>query len=183
MNRVAHDLFKDKGFLESEIKVSVNLSATDIRQKNFPENLVAFTESFGINPNRLEIEITENIFMGDMQACIHKLQVLSNKGVTIAIDDFGTGYSSLNYLRELPVHTVKIDYSFVSEIERTKKGAALVAAIVGMAQGLGINIIAEGVENIAQSNYLGGLGCHIMQGFLFSKPVPVKEFLHTVAAQ
>ena len=183
LNRVALDLFRDQGFLDSEIKVSINLSATDIRQKDFPENLVSFTEGFGIDPDRLEIEITENIFMGDMQACIHKLQVLSNKGITIAIDDFGTGYSSLNYLRELPVHTVKIDYSFVSEIERTKKGAALVAAIVGMAQSLGINIIAEGVENVTQSNYLGGLGCHIMQGFLFSKPVPVKEFLHTVAAQ
>jgi len=183
LNRVAHDLFNDRRFLDSGIKASINLSASDIRQKEFPENLVTFTENFGIDPGRLEIEITENMFMSDIQACTHKLQVLSNRGISIAIDDFGTGYSSLNYLRELPVHTVKIDYSFVSEIEHSRKGAALVAAIVGMAHGLGIDIVAEGVENVSQSDYLEGLGCHTMQGFLFSKPLKVDEFLHAVASQ
>ncbi len=183
LNRVAEDLFHNQIFIDSGITVSINLSATDIRKKEFPENLVSFTESHGIAPGRLEIEITENMFMGDIQACIHKLQVLSNKGISIAIDDFGTGYSSLNYLRELPVHTVKIDYSFVSEIERSKKGAALVAAIIGMAQGLGINIIAEGVESEGQSQYLEGLGCPVMQGFLFSKPSNKTVFLAAVAKQ
>jgi diguanylate cyclase (GGDEF)-like protein/PAS domain S-box-containing protein len=183
LNRVAIDLFGNKAFLESRIKASINLSAADIRQKDFPENLVAIARNSGIEPNRLEIEITENMFMSDIQACTHKLQVLSNKGFSIAIDDFGTGYSSLNYLRELPVHTIKIDYSFISEIEHSKKGAALVAAIVGMAHALGINIIPEGVENSNQLNYLEGLDCHIMQGFLFSKPVPVTNFLKNVARQ
>jgi len=183
LNRVAADLFSDPRFLESDIKASINLSATDIRQKEFPESLVTFTESFGIDPARLEIEITENMFMSDIQSCTHKLQVLSNKGVSIAIDDFGTGYSSLNYLRELPVHTVKIDYSFVSEIEHSRKGAALVAAIVGMAHGLGIDIVAEGVENNEQSEYLESLGCHVMQGFLYSKPVRIEQFLDMVEAQ
>ncbi len=176
-------MFSDTDFLESAIKVSINLSATDIKQKEFPENFVALTENAGIKPGRLAIEITENTFMSDIQACTHKLQVLSNKGISIAIDDFGTGYSSLNYLRELPVHTVKIDYSFVSEIEHSKKGTALVAAIVGMAEGLGINIIAEGVENTIQADYLESLDCHVMQGYLFSKPLPVTDFLYTVAAQ
>ena len=183
LNGVALDLFNDKDFLKSDIKVSINLSATDIRQKDFPENLVSFTENFGIDPHRLGIEITENMFMSDIQACTHKLQVLSDRGISIAIDDFGTGYSSLNYLRELPVDTVKIDYSFISEIERSKKGAALVAAIVGMAHGLGINIIAEGVENRVQSDYLEGLGCHTMQGFLFGRPVAVREFLSSIATE
>jgi diguanylate cyclase (GGDEF)-like protein/PAS domain S-box-containing protein len=183
LHRVASDLFSDSRFLDSEIKVSINLSASDIRQKEFPENLVAFTEKFEIDPGRLEIEITENMFMSDIQACTHKLQVLSNRGISIAIDDFGTGYSSLNYLRELPVHTVKIDYSFVSEIEHSSKGAALVAAIVGMAHGLGIDLVAEGVENNHQAEYLESLGCHIMQGFLFSKPLKVEEFLERVATQ
>lgn len=183
LNRVANDLFQNQDFLDSDIKVSINLSATDIRQKDFPENLVSFTEKFGIEPNRLEIEITENMFMSDMQSCTHKLQILSNKGVSIAIDDFGTGYSSLNYLRELPVHTVKIDYSFIADIERSKKGSALVAAIVGMAHGLGIDIIAEGVENTTQSNYLESLGCFTMQGYLFSRPLKVANFLSTVAEQ
>jgi len=183
LNRVARDLFGDARFLQSDIKVSINLSASDVRQKEFPENLVSFTEAHGIDPRRLEIEITENMFMSDIQSCTHKLQVLSKRGVSIAIDDFGTGYSSLNYLRELPVHKVKIDYSFVSEIEHSSKGAALVAAIVGMAQGLGIDIVAEGVENDHQANYLESLGCHTMQGFLFSKAVPVDEFLERVAEQ
>ena len=138
-------MFSDQGFLGSQIKVSINLSATDVRLKAFPENLVSFIEDFSIDPQRLEIEITENMFMSDIQSCIHKLQVLSNREISIAIDDFGTDYSSLNYLRELPVHTVKIDCSFISEIEYSKKSAALVAAIVGMAHGPGIDIIAEGV--------------------------------------
>jgi len=183
LSRVALDLFGNKAFLESSIKASINLSAADIRQKDFPENLVSISQNFGIEPNRLEIEITENMFMSDIQACTHKLQVLSNKGFSIAIDDFGTGYSSLNYLRELPVHTIKIDYSFISEIEHSQKGAALVAAIVGMAHALGINIIPEGVENTNQLNYLKGLDCQIMQGFLFSKPLPVAEFLSIVTTQ
>jgi len=183
LRRVAIDLFGNKAFLESEIKAGINLSAADIRQKDFPENLVSVSKDFGIEPGRLEIEITENMFMSDLQACTHKLQVLSNKGFSIAIDDFGTGYSSLNYLRELPVHTIKIDYSFVSEIEHSKKGAALVAAIVGMAHALDINIIPEGVENTNQLNYLEGLDCQIMQGFLFSKPVPVSDFLNIVTTQ
>jgi EAL domain-containing protein (putative c-di-GMP-specific phosphodiesterase class I) len=121
--------------------------------------------------------------MSDLQACTHKLQVLSNRGISIAIDDFGTGFSSLNYLRELPVHKVKIDYSFVSEIEHSRKGAALVAAIVGMAHGLGIDIVAEGVENEHQAEYLKSLGCHTMQGYLYSKPVKIDEFLERVVAQ
>jgi diguanylate cyclase (GGDEF)-like protein/PAS domain S-box-containing protein len=183
LSRVALDLFGNKAFLESSIKASINLSAADIRQKDFPENLVSITKSFGIEPNRLEIELTENMFMSDIQACTHKLQVLSNKGFSIAIDDFGTGYSSLNYLRELPVHTIKIDYSFISEIEHSQKGAALVAAIVGMAHALDINIIPEGVENTNQLNYLKSLDCQIMQGFLFSKPLPVADFLSIVTTQ
>ncbi len=183
LSRVALDLFSNKAFLESPIKASINLSAADIRQKDFPENLVSISQNFGIEPNRLEIEITENMFMSDIQACTHKLQVLSNKGFSIAIDDFGTGYSSLNYLRELPVHTIKIDYSFISEIEHSQKGAALVAAIVGMAHALDINIIPEGVENTNQLNYLKGLDCQIMQGFLFSKPLPVADFLSIVTTQ
>ena len=109
--------------------------------------------------------------------------MLSNRGVSIAIDDFGTGYSSLNYLRELPVHTVKIDYSFVTEIEHSRKGAALVAAIVGMAHGLGIDLVAEGVENSVQAEYLESLGCYTMQGFMFSKPLAVEQFLQLVADQ
>jgi diguanylate cyclase (GGDEF)-like protein/PAS domain S-box-containing protein len=183
LHRVAVDLFGNKAFLESRIKASVNLSAADIRQKDFPENLVAIARKFDIEPGRLEIEITENMFMSDIQACTHKLQVLSNKGFSIAIDDFGTGYSSLNYLRELPVHTVKIDYSYISEIEHSKKGAALVAAIIGMAHALGMNIIPEGVENANQLKYLEDLDCHIMQGYLFSRPIPVTNFLQTVVNQ
>ncbi|MBT8436308.1 MAG: EAL domain-containing protein [Gammaproteobacteria bacterium] len=183
LHRVASDLFGNQAFVDSQIRVSINLSATDIKQKDFPENLVSFTDVYGIEPERLEIEITENMFMGDIQASTHKLQVLANKGISIAIDDFGTGYSSLNYLRELPVHTVKIDYSFISEIEHSKKGAALVAAIVGMAQGLGIQTIAEGVENTQQSDYLEGLGCHLMQGYLFGEPVKIGHFLESVSAQ
>ncbi len=183
LNRVATDLFGHQGFIDSGIKVSINLSASDIRHKEFPESLVALTRQHGIQPDRLEIEITENMFMSDIEASTHKLQVLSNKGISIAIDDFGTGYSSLSYLRELPVHTVKIDYSFISEIERSKKGAALVAAIVGMAQGLGIDIIAEGVESERQSEYLEELGCNVMQGYLFCRPVAVGDFLNTVTQQ
>jgi len=183
LHRVNKDLFENDDFRKSNIKLSVNLSPIDIGQKEFPENLIALIDEYQIPPERLEIEITENMFMSDINACIHKLQVLANKEVSIAIDDFGTGFSSLNYLRELPVNTVKIDYSFTSEIEDSDKGAAIVAAIVGMAQGLGINLVAEGVETDTQANYLESLGCYTMQGYLFSKPVNIKSFLQKVTLQ
>ncbi len=167
----------------ADLTVAVNISAIQFRDRGFADAVGAIVGNSGLDPRALELEITESVAMHDVEKTLDRLNELARLGLHISIDDFGTGYSSLNYLRELPVHTVKIDYSFISEIERSKKGAALVAAIIGMAQGLGINIVAEGVESEKQSEYLEGLGCPIMQGFLFSKPSSKTEFLAAVAAQ
>ena len=164
------------------IQMAVNISPTHFRDPALSATIIEVLGETGWEAGDLELEVTESVVQTTGEN-IDMFNQLRSIGLRIAIDDFGTGYSSLNYLRELPVHAVKIDYSFVSEIEQSEKGAALVAAIVGMAQGLGIDIVAEGVENTSQSDYLEELGCHIMQGFLFSRPVAVNDFLGRVITQ
>jgi len=119
----------------------------------------------------LEIEITENTIMSDMDAMIHKLKELSKKGVNIAIDDFGTGYSSLSYLHKLPIHTLKVDRTFIREVNILQTGKSIINTIVAMVKGLGLNVIAEGVETQQQLDYLREIDCNEAQGFLFCKPL------------
>jgi len=118
--------------------------------------------------------------MNDRPDIIDKLAQLSEAGVHIAIDDFGTGYSSLSYLQKFPIKTLKIDRSFVSNIRNSDQEACIVNAIVSMAQGLRLNIIAEGVESPAQLNYLRALGCNTVQGYLFGRPMPMKDVVRSM---
>jgi len=115
------------------------------------------------------VEITENVIMNDMSQVVQKLRHLTSLGIKIAIDDFGTGYSSLSYLQQFPINTLKIDKSFVSSIHVNAGGTSIVNAIVAMAQGLNLNLIAEGVETDPQLEYLRSLGCAEIQGWLFGK--------------
>lgn len=154
-------------------RIAVNLSPQQLEQSNFVDSVLAITSqgSFG---NYLELEITESAIMKDVENAITKLKVLGSAGVKIAIDDFGTGYSSLSYLKKFPVHSVKIDQSFVHDI--TKEGdISIVRAIVAMAKGLRLNVVAEGVETEHQLASLRALACDEMQGFLFSYPLTVIE--------
>jgi EAL domain-containing protein (putative c-di-GMP-specific phosphodiesterase class I) len=113
--------------------------------------------------------------MRDMDGAVGKLRQLADMGVEIAIDDFGTGYSSLAYLKKLPVHTIKIDRSFIHDLTSPPKGSSIVAGITAMAKGLRLEVLAEGVETTAQLDYITSLGCDAYQGFLFSRPVRAEK--------
>jgi diguanylate cyclase (GGDEF)-like protein/PAS domain S-box-containing protein len=153
-----------------KIKVSINISAIQIEQEDFVQKIVNTLAEFKLSGDYIEIEITEYGLMKNRENAIQKLLRLSAHGITIAIDDFGTGYSSLSYLHKLPVNTIKIDRSFVNDIEPGIKKTCIVDAIAAMARGLKLHMVAEGVETVAQLTYLKNLGCVEIQGFLFGKP-------------
>lgn len=156
--------------------VSINISALQFRQTDFLEQTKAVFETLGADPASVELELTESILMGDMEASIAMLEGLRKLGFRIAIDDFGTGYSSLNYLRRLPVNVLKIDQSFVRDMLKEQASLAIVDSIIGLAKALGKETIAEGVETEAEYNLLCQHDCHIVQGYYFSKPLTVANF-------
>ncbi len=153
------------------VVLAVNLSMRQFEQPNLVEGLKALFDETGLPPERLGIEITESTIMQDTRRALDTLHRLNDMGVRLYIDDFGTGYSSLSRLRELPIHTVKIDQRFVSDILEAPREARLVDAIIAMAHNLGIRVIAEGVEHPAQLEYLAARGCDGVQGNLLSAPV------------
>lgn len=151
------------------IRLSVNFSPLQVEHPRFVERLVEALKACQFPCENLEIELTEEVIMKDLEHMTVKLNQLAEYGISIAIDDFGTGYSSLNYLSKLPIHTLKVDQSFIREIEDTQGEACIVNAIVSMAHGLKLNIVAEGVETRVQIEYLRSLGCQEMQGFYFGR--------------
>ena len=155
-----------------EIRMSINMSARQLAEKAIVKHISNILKDYGIPGHCLEIEITENTIMSDMDSVIQKLKALSKKGVFIAIDDFGTGYSSLSYLHKLPIHTLKIDRAFIKEVNMQHSGNSIINTIVAMARGLNLNVIAEGVETQQQLEYLQEIECCEAQGFLFGKPLP-----------
>jgi diguanylate cyclase (GGDEF)-like protein/PAS domain S-box-containing protein len=152
--------------------VSVNLSAGQLAQTDLVEEVATILAESGASPRSLCIEITETLLMQDTPATIETLRRLRDLGVSLAIDDFGTGYSSLSYLRRLPVTVLKIDRSFVLELGLDPQGATIVASVIDLAHALGMECVAEGVENAVHLTTLARLGCDEMQGFLFSPAVP-----------
>lgn len=158
-------------------RLSVNFSPLQVEHPRFVHRLMASLRQTNFPPQNFEIELTENVLMNDLENITQKLRQLSEHGLSIAIDDFGTGYSSLNYLRQLHIHTLKVDQSFIQDIRDTQDEACIVNAIVSMAHGLKLNIVAEGVETETQLNYLKRLGCHEIQGFYFGRAVPAHEAL------
>ncbi|MBM4203698.1 MAG: EAL domain-containing protein [Gammaproteobacteria bacterium] len=167
-----------------KVRVSVNVSAAQLEKEGFIEQFVEALESAGLNATRVKVEITENTLMQDMEVIIPKLKTLRDLGVSVAIDDFGTGYSSLSYLRQFPVNTLKIDRSFVCDIreEEGEGEASIINAIVAMSQGLKLDLIAEGVENRTQLNYLRQHGCSEVQGSIFSEPLPAAQMCDMLRA-
>lgn len=159
------------------VRISVNVSAAQIEKEGFTEQFVEAMHAAGLMPSRVKVEITENTLMQDMEVIIPKLKALRAMGVSVAIDDFGTGYSSLSYLRQFPINTLKIDRSFVCDIreEEGEGEASIINAIVAMSRGLKLDLIAEGVENRTQLNYLREQGCSEVQGFIFSEPLPAAQ--------
>jgi diguanylate cyclase (GGDEF)-like protein/PAS domain S-box-containing protein len=157
------------------LRMAVNLSAHQLRSPTFVSSVAAAIETTGIPPERLELEITESVAMADPQATIELLGQLRRMGIDLAIDDFGTGYSSLSYLKLLPIQRLKLDRSFVMDIEHDPNDAAICSATIALAHSLGLGVIAEGVETEAQRDYLARLGCDNVQGYLFSRPLPAAE--------
>jgi diguanylate cyclase (GGDEF)-like protein/PAS domain S-box-containing protein len=158
------------------VRLAVNLSAQQIEQSHFVEKIMQTLHETSLDFGLLELEITESMIMQDVENTIVKLRKLSLAGVKISIDDFGTGYSSLSYLRKFPIHTLKIDQSFVRDLTKDPNGdTSIVTAIIAMAKGLKLNIIAEGVETEKQLDLLQAMDCDEMQGFLFSWPLSADE--------
>lgn len=160
-----------------DIRVSVNLTAMQMEQEDFVERFVAALEASGLPAQFVKLEITENTLMQDIEVIIPKLKAIRSLGAHIAIDDFGTGYSSLSYLHQFPINTLKIDRSFVGDIRAEQGDASIIDAIVAMARGLQLDLVAEGVENRTQLKYLQNQGCEEVQGYIFSPAVPAADLI------
>jgi len=158
------------------LKISVNISAKQFRQNDFVDIVTRVIDRMTIDPSRLELELTETMFLDDLEQSISKMQALRDIGVLFALDDFGTGYSSLSYLKRLPLNQVKIDRSFVRDITTDKNDETIVQTIIKMGQTLGLEVIAEGVETERQYAVLKQQGCENFQGYFFGRPVPIDEF-------
>lgn len=175
--------FSDEG---RQLRVGVNLSPQQFRDVHLKQVVEQSLMNSSLSPDLLEIEITESMAMFNVEDCISILHAIKELGIHISMDDFGTGYSSLNYLQAMPLDTLKVDQSFIRRIDEQdlidyecgkSKNAAIVAAIISMAHSLGLNVISEGVETEPQQRLLSGLGSEILQGFLFSKPLPADQFI------
>ncbi|MGZ5834528.1 MAG: putative bifunctional diguanylate cyclase/phosphodiesterase, partial [Telluria sp.] len=151
------------------LRIAVNLSARQFSQPGLVREIARVLEETGLAPACLEIEITESLVMEDVEGAIHTMGELKSMGVKLSIDDFGTGYSSLSYLRRFPVDVLKIDRSFVRDITSCPDDAAMVAAIIELARGLRMRVIAEGVETEAQLDYLKQRGCDEVQGHVYAR--------------
>ncbi len=163
-----------------KIPISVNLSAKQFRQENLVGMIQEILKETNMDPTYLSLEITESISMEDVQFTILILRELQSSGIKIAIDDFGTGYSSLSYLQQLPINCLKIDQSFIHEIESSNNKITLVKSIIDLAENLKFSVIAEGVEKMEQIKILEDLGCHQIQGFVYSPPVEAHEVFQFV---
>jgi len=165
------------------LRMAVNLSTRQLKEKDFPSRVAAILQETGLPAVLLELEITESGVMERPEEAITTLQALNDMGVTLAIDDFGTGYSSLSYLKLFPIDRLKIDRSFVRDIERDPDDAAIARGTIALAHSLGLEVVAEGVETSAQLDMLAADGCDEVQGYFFSRPLPLAAATAFLAQQ
>jgi diguanylate cyclase (GGDEF)-like protein len=158
--------------------VAVNVSARNLEARAFPESVTALLAELGVPADRLYIEITETALAADAVAAARAVGALAAQGIAIAIDDFGKGYTSLSQLRTLPITELKIDRTFLMELERDERNRAIVRSVIGLADGLGCRVTAEGVESPDTAAWLADAGCRCAQGFLFSRPLPFAELIN-----
>lgn len=163
--------------------MSVNISVIQIIQKDFSEFVINLLRKYDLPPGSLELEITESVMMKSMENVINNLNRIREEGIHIALDDFGTGYSSLNYLTKMPINTLKIDKTFIDDIGLKKDRSLLIESIVSIGHGLGLSIVAEGVETENQYIYLLERKCERIQGYFFSKPLPESKVLDLIAGE
>jgi diguanylate cyclase (GGDEF)-like protein/PAS domain S-box-containing protein len=168
--------WENAGLLSKLQTISINISGKEIAVPDFVDTVITVLDETGVDPNYIGIELTEGSLVSTGSDIVDKIMTLRQMGIKFSVDDFGTGYSSLSYLKSLPLNTLKIDRSFVNDIHDAKHDVVLVDTIIMMAQNLGMEVIAEGVETEQELFYLNSRGCVIYQGFYFSKPVPVESF-------
>ncbi|QSZ40684.1 EAL domain-containing protein [Sulfurimonas aquatica] len=171
----------DSGYVLNNI--AVNLSLKQIRHQGFVQSVQNILNSTSLNPSYLEFEVTETMIMKEYEHACSVLDTLRNLGITLSIDDFGTGYSSLSYLKRLPIQKIKIDKSFIDEIDRDENDVEITKAIIAMSHSLGLKVLAEGVEEESQLQILRQLKCESYQGYYCSKPVAIQEFKTLVQKQ
>jgi diguanylate cyclase (GGDEF)-like protein len=159
------------------IAISVNLSSRQFRQESLASTIKEVLADTGFDPQKLELELTESLLMDDIPHSKGILAELKALGVTIALDDFGTGYSSLSYLKGFQIDTLKIDRTFIAELTTSEANASIVRATIGLAKGLRLRTVAEGVETREQATFLVNQGCDVLQGFLFARPMEPDAFL------
>jgi len=173
--------WRDAGL--TAVPIAINLSAKQFHQQNICESVTRALQVYGVAPHLLELEITESAAMQDAEATTATLHKLKAIGVRIAIDDFGTGYSSLSYLKRFPIDSLKIDRSFVTELPGNQDDASIAQAVITMGHALRLKIVAEGVENEAQLDFLAANSCDEMQGYFFSRPLPADQCTRLLADQ
>ncbi len=158
------------------VRISVNVSARQFRARSLTETVDRVLRETGLDARWLELEITESMLMNDVESAVSKMNALRDMGVGLSIDDFGTGYSSLSYLGRFPITTLKIDRAFISDVDTNPKTAEIARAIIGLSRGLNLDVVAEGCEVIEHVQFLRDHGCHTIQGFFYSRPVPADAF-------
>lgn len=163
------------------VRVAVNISGADLMRADFVDDMKSLIEEEGIQSSDLEFEITESVFMEDFGLINEKLGIIRELGIKVSIDDFGTGYSSLSRLRDLNIDIVKIDKQFIDKIDPEIKQELVIPDIISMAHKIGLKVVAEGVEEEAQREYLAGANCDVIQGYLFSRPIAPEEALELLA--
>lgn len=160
----------------AHIAIAVNISARQLRQPDFVEQVLDVLRRTGANPRNLKLELTESMLLENVEDVIAKMTILKSHGLRFSLDDFGTGYSSLSYLKRLPLDQLKIDRAFVRDMLVDVTSGAIAQTIISLSRAMGLSVIAEGVETEEQRDFLAGLGCHSFQGYLFSRPVPLEQF-------
>ncbi|MES2018252.1 MAG: EAL domain-containing protein [Pseudomonadota bacterium] len=160
----------------AHLTIAVNISVRQFRQPEFVGQVLQALADSGADARRLKLELTESLLMDDVEEIIGKMTSLKRHGVLFSLDDFGTGYSSLSYLKRLPLDQLKIDQSFVRDVTVDANDAAIASTIVALAHHMGLDVIAEGVETVAQADFLVSVGCCAFQGFLYGQPVPIAQF-------
>lgn len=175
LNRACTQLKTWQGQGYNLAPVAINLSARQFSEQDLVKMIEHEISAAGLQPALLELELTERVIMRNVEETRAKLQALKDIGVKLSVDDFGTGYSSMNYLKLFPLDVLKIDRSFVMDLGIDSNDESIIRAIVALSKGLGLTTIAEGVETEQQREMLSSIGCDLMQGYLFSRPVPADE--------
>ena len=164
------------------MRISFNLSVRDLTSNEAILNIITIIENSGVAPHRIDLEVTETAFMRDFDQASKSLQTLKALGVGISLDDFGIGYSSLSYVHRLPIDKIKIDRSFIKEVETEATCGAVVKTVIDLCRNLKLTCVVEGMETDEQARILRALGCTTMQGYLFGRPMPAREVIDFIGA-